>query len=156
MKNIYFPEENITVNDLYFLCYMIERVARKIHQPNRYVVNRIPKKEWEHLISVAKVLHAENPKTVEEDWISAYSLKNGDYDVTKVRQDLETRVPSDLQMGKVYSRLILDTMEPEEDYIDALNRVYNDGICEVIDNYDCGAYYEPSYFIARAYKNGGF
>ena len=27
---------------------------------------------------------------------------------------------------------------------------------KVIDNYDCSAYYEPSYVIARAYQNGGF
>lgn len=27
MKNKYFPEEEITMNDLYFICYMIERVA---------------------------------------------------------------------------------------------------------------------------------
>lgn len=30
-----FPEEQITENDLYFLCYMIERVARKLHQKNK-------------------------------------------------------------------------------------------------------------------------
>ena len=35
-------------------------------------------------------------------------------------------------------------------------RVYNDSICDVIDNYNCSAYYEPSYVIARAYQNGGF
>lgn len=35
-------------------------------------------------------------------------------------------------------------------------RVYNDELCETLDNYNCGAYYEPSYFIARAYINGGF
>ena len=43
MTNIYFPDEEITVNDLYFICYMIERVARKLHQRNRYVVNHIGK-----------------------------------------------------------------------------------------------------------------
>ena len=35
-------------------------------------------------------------------------------------------------------------------------RIYNDDICEKLDTYDCGAYYEPSYVIARAYKEGGF
>ena len=35
-------------------------------------------------------------------------------------------------------------------------RVCNDPICKVIDNYNCSAYYEPSYVIARAYQNGGF
>lgn len=35
MTNKFFPEEQITENDLYFLCYMIERVARKLHQKNQ-------------------------------------------------------------------------------------------------------------------------
>ena len=38
MKNKYFPEEEITMNDLYFICYMIERVA-----PMSYIV-KIQKK----------------------------------------------------------------------------------------------------------------
>ena len=45
----------------FFLCYMIERVARKLHQKNKYIVNSIPKAEWERLISIANGLHCENP-----------------------------------------------------------------------------------------------
>ena len=41
MKNKYFPDEEITMNDLYFVCYMIERVARHIKQKNKYVMNYI-------------------------------------------------------------------------------------------------------------------
>ena len=40
MKNIYFPEE-VTKNDLFFVCSMIERVARQMKQHNKYVVNKI-------------------------------------------------------------------------------------------------------------------
>lgn len=29
-------------------------------------------------------------------------------------------------------------------------------ICEVIDNYNSSAYYEPSHYIARSYFAGGF
>ena len=43
-----------------------------------------------------------------------------------------------------------------ESKVDGIIRVYNNPICEVIDNYNCSAYYEPSYVIARAYQNGGF
>ena len=39
---------------------------------------------------------------------------------------------------------------------DRIIRVYNDRICEVIDNYNGSAFYEPSYVIARAYQAGGF
>lgn len=43
-----------------------------------------------------------------------------------------------------------------ESKVDGIIRVCNDPICKVIDNYNCSAYYEPSYVIARAYQNGGF
>ena len=156
MTNIYFPEEKIQKNDLYFICYMVERVARKIHQKNSYVVNTIGKKNLEHLISVANVLHAENPAAVEDEWIKEYSLEMGDTDVTKVDEGLVQKIPSPTQMGKVYQRLILDTALLEESEVEGIIRVYNHPICEIIDNYNCSAYYEPSYVIAKAYQDGGF
>lgn len=80
----------------------------------------------------------------------------GDFDITKVDEELVDEIPSATQMGKVYMRLILSTLQPGEDYIDGMVRVYNDEICEVIDNYNGSAYYEPSYVITKAYYNGGF
>lgn len=156
MTNLYFPDEEIDINDLYFMCYMIERVARKIKQKNSYVVNAIGKEELGHLISVANVLHAENPHSVEDEWIETYSLKYGNYDILAVDKELVQAAPSAMQMGKVYQRLIVDTIQPEENFVDGMIRVYNDSICDVIDNYNCSAYYEPSYIIARAYQEGGF
>lgn len=156
MTNRFFEDEEITDNDLYFLCYMIERVARRIHQRNKYVVNHIQKEEWERLISLANVLHCENPLKVEDEWIEEYHLEKGDFDITDVDSELVDEIPYPTQMGKVYMRLILSTLQSEEDYVDGLIRVYNDEICEIIDNYNCSAYYEPSYVITRAYNDGGF
>lgn len=156
MMNIYFENEEISQNDLYFICYMIERVARRLKQPNRYVVNSIEKNEWKRLISLANVLHCENPLKIEEEWIEAYQLTSGNLDVTKVDTDLVVSIPTATQMGKVYMRLIIDTLLPKEDYVEGMLRVYNDEICGVIDNYNSSAYYEPSYVIARAYMNNGF
>ena len=51
---------------------MIERVARRLHQRNAYVVNKIGKKELEHLLSVANVLHCKNPLDVEDEWIEEW------------------------------------------------------------------------------------
>lgn len=156
MTNIFFEDEKITKNDLYFVCYMIERISRKIHQKNKYVVNRIPKDEWLRFISLANVLHSENPLKLEDEWIKEFHLQEGNFDISNVDYDMTDHIPSATQMGKVYARLISDTQQPGEDYIDALLRVYNDEICDIIDNYNCSAYYEPSYVIARAYQNGGF
>lgn len=59
-------------------------------------------------------------------------------------------------MGKAYTRFIIDTLSTNENYVDGIIRVYNNDICDVIDNYNCSAFYEPSYVIARTYQNGGF
>lgn len=156
MINKFLPDEQITENDLYFLCYMTEYVARKLHQKNKYVVNSISKDEWERLISLANVLHCENPLKIEAEWIEEYKLKRGDFDITDVEPEFVDQIPSETQMGKVYMRLILATLQPEEDYINGMIRIYNDEICDMIDNYNSSAYYEPSYVITRAYNDGGF
>ena len=156
MTNVYFQDEEITKDDVKFICYMIERVARRLHRKNSYVVNKIGKENLNHLISVANVLHSKNPLDVEDEWISEYQLVEGNEDVTDVDYTLVDRVPTPLQMGKVYRRLILDTLQPNETEVEGIIRVYNNEICDKIDNYNCSAYYEPSYVIARAYYQGGF
>ena len=156
MKNIYFPDEDITENDLYFVCYMIERTARTLHQHNCYITEKLGLNGLCHQLSVANVNHSANPLQVEHDWIEEYRLSSGDFDITDVDSSLVEEIPSPTQMGKVYMRLILETLSPDENFAEAIIRVYSDDICKTIDNYNCSAYYEPSYVIARAYQDGGF
>ena len=33
MQNVFFPDEQISKDDVYFVCYMIERIARHLKQP---------------------------------------------------------------------------------------------------------------------------
>mgnify|MGYP005780374733 FL=1 len=74
------------------------------------------------------MLHCENPMKIEDEWIEIYGLEAGDFDITMVDHGLVEEIPSEIQMGKVYMRLILSTLQPEEDYIDGMIRVYNDEI----------------------------
>ena len=156
MKNVFFPEDEISTNDLYFVCYMIERTARQLKQPNKYVVNAMGHDELIKKLSLADTLHSENPIAVAADWIDEYNLQPGTFDVADVQPDLCSQIPTATQMGRVYKRLILNTLQPNEDYATAILRVYNNPICEVIDNYNTSAYYEPSPYIARSYFAGGF
>lgn len=156
MTNVFFPNELVKTDDLFFVCYMIERVARQLKQPNKYVANIMGHDELVKKLSLADVLHSENPLAVAADWIDEYQLEEGNYDVTKVDPELCSKIPTATQMGKVYKRLVLNTMQQNEDYADAILRVYNHPICEVLDNYDSSAYYEPSPYITRSYYAGGF
>ena len=156
MTNKFFKSENITENDLFFVCYMIERVARKLHQPNKYVVDTMGYDELYRQLSLASVLHSENPLKVENDWIEDNQLVEGSFDVTHVRDDLDVHVPSATQMGKVYKRLIMSTVTEGEDWVKALIRVYSSPICKTLDNYNTSAFYEPVPVIAKAFAAGAF
>lgn len=156
MKNVFFPDEEVTRDDLYFVCYMIERIARQLKQPNKYVANTIGLQGLREKLSMANVLHSENPLAVASDWVEQYDLQPGNYDVSHVNPKYCEHIPTSLQMGKVYTRLILDTLDDEEDYAEGMLRVYNNPICEIIDDYNSSAYYEPSPFITRSYRVGSF
>ena len=106
MSNKYFPDEQIDFDDLYFVCYMIERVARKIQQRNRYVVAKLGRKGLLHELSIAETNHCLNPEQVEDEWITTYGMAPGNFDITKVDSRFTDKVPSPTQMGKVYARLI--------------------------------------------------
>lgn len=155
MSNKYFPDEQITFNDLYFVCYMIERVARKIHQRNRYVVEILGNEGLMHELSVAETSHCLNPEQVEDDWIATYGLKSGTFDITKVDSRFTDKIPSPTQMGKVYARLI-SSVDTEDNLPATMRNVYSSPVCDKIDDYNTGAYYEPSYVQTRAFLNGGF
>lgn len=156
MSNIYFPDEEITFNDLYFVCYMIERVARNIKQRNRYVVERVGKSGLARQLSIAETNHCLNPEQVVSDWKEEYNLVEGDVDVTIVNSEFTDKVPSATQMGKVYARLIDSVSKQGQDLVTTIQNVYASPICDTIDNYNSSAYYEPSYIQTQAYLNGSF
>ena len=83
-------------------------------------------------------------------------LTDGSTDVLNIDKTLTPVPPTPIQMGKVYARLILSTMHRQESTADGIIRVYHSPICQEIDNYNCSAYYEPSYVITRAYNQGNF
>lgn len=155
-KNIYFPDREITYDDLKFICYMIERTARRIKQPNAYVVEHLGKDELMRNLSLADVLHSENPDDVADRWIADYHLEDGTKDVLNVDKELTPTPPTAIQMGKVYARLIMSVLNSGDNVAEKLSEVYHSPICEKLDNYNCSAYYEPSYFITRAYLQGNF
>ena len=58
-----------------------------------------------------------------KNWIETYQLENGDFDISDVNKELVSQIPSVIQMGKVYQRLIVDTALWNENYVDEIYRV---------------------------------
>lgn len=137
-------------NDLFYLCSLIEYIARKTHNTKEYVVNKIGKDFLKKIYTLAEVYHSENIDKVSDEIINKCNIENVNYKI----DNCKNRVPSYFEIGAVYERLIKQTSGSKEDYIDNLIKVLTSWIITKIDNYDSSMYYENPSYIYECYKEG--
>ena len=87
LKNIYFPEEDIVEDDLFYICFMLEKVARFVKKPTSYIVKQIGEKNLYHLLSCAQALHCDNPEKVAREWVNDYAIQEGNQGFVYIRSD---------------------------------------------------------------------
>lgn len=137
------------MNDLFFVCSMIEKVSRESKQKQSYVINKIGKENINRLYRYADVFHCENPDKISYELIENNNIEIGTYD--KISR-CKYRIPTYWEVGEIYARLIINVNK--EDIIDTLFEVYNSWIEEIMDNYNSSFYYEsPEYHLA-CYEDG--
>ena len=139
-------------NDLFFVCGLIDYIARKTKNERKYVVNKLGKKQLEKIYDLADIYHCDNIDSVSEHFIEECQIETGNFDnVGECRYS----VPTYWDIGKVYKRLILQVARDEKiGVIDALLKVYHSFLGLKIDDYNSSVYYEnPSYLFACYKEN---
>ena len=128
------------LNDLFFLCSLIEYAARKTKNERKVVVNALGKKGLSHYYNLAEVYHCENIDKVTDEIVTKYNIQLGNYDnVARAKES----VPTFWDIGKVMYRLVWEKAKREGiGLLDALMDVYNSWIIRKIDDYNCSMYYE--------------
>lgn len=142
------PQKN---NDLFFVCSLIEYIARKTKNTKKYVVEKLGKETINKIYNLAEVYHSENIEEIAGEFIEKAEIKNGNYDVML---NCEYRIPSFWEIGRVYQRLIVKVAQSEERYIDTLIEVLESWIIEKIDNYNSSMYYESPEYMYACYEEG--
>lgn len=137
------------MNDLFFVCSMIEKVSRESKQKQSYVINKIGKENIKRLYRYADVFHCENPDKISYELIEDNKINVGTYD--KISR-CKYKIPTYWEIGEIYARLIINVNK--EDIIDTLFEVYNSWIEEIIDNYNSSFYYESPEYQLACYKEG--
>lgn len=100
------------------------------------------------MYELAEVYHSENIEKVSDEFINISGIKIGSYDNVK---DCKYDVPTYLDIGKVYKRLIVMVNDKEEEFVDTLIDVLSSWIIEKIDNYNSSMYYENPGYIYECY-----
>ena len=139
-------------NDLFYLCGLIDYIARKTKNKRSYVVNRLGKKRLEKIYDLADVYHCDNIDQVSGEFIEAADIEQGSFDNVG---ECKYSIPSHWDIGKVYKRLIIRVSGAEDkdkDRIDTLVEVYNSFISLKIDDYNSSVYYENSEYIFECYR----
>lgn len=136
-------------NDLFFVCSLIEFIARKTNNKKSYIVEKLGKVRLKKIYNLAEVYHSENIEKVCAEFIEECDIEVGNYDIIS---RCKYRVPTFWEIGRVYQRLILMVNDSEEEYINTLEEVLTSWIIERIDNYNSSMFYENPDYIYECYK----
>jgi hypothetical protein len=140
-------------NDLFFVCSLVEYIARQTKNHRSVVVNAIGKEKLQHIYNLADIYHSENIDKVSDELISYGHIQTGYFDnVSTAKYTL----PTIWDIGKVYKRLIIAIAENRNDHspIDILIEVYNSWISRKIEDFNSSLYYENPDYIFQSYLAG--
>lgn len=136
-------------NDLFFVCSLIDYIARKTKNTRAEVVNALGKKNLAKIYDLADVYHSDSIERVSDDFIRKANIKTGSFDNVAA---CKYAIPSHWDIGKVYKRLIKAVAEREKtEIIDALLKVYNSFLSSKIDDYNSSMYYENPAYLLECY-----
>ena len=138
-------------NDLFFVCSLIEYIARKTKNTKKVVVEKLGKEKIKKIYELAEVYHSENIDKVSDEFIEKASIDIGTYNHIS---DCKYIIPSYWDIGKVYKRLIIMVDDNKEKYVSTLMEILSSWIIEKIDNYNSSMYYENPDYIYECYKAG--
>ena len=68
-------------DDLFYVCSMIEFVARETHNKVKDIVGKMEDEDLLHQLKVASVNHCLSYEQVCDEWIEQFDIKEGNFDI---------------------------------------------------------------------------
>ena len=141
--------EKQSENDLFYVCSLLEYIARKTNNKKKYIVEHIGKERINKLFNLAEIYHSENIDKVSDEIIKVSNIEKGNYKLNLIEDK-----PTYWDIGRVYQRLIIMIDDNKETFINNLLKVMNSWIIEKIDDYNSNLYYENPGYIYECYMEG--
>ena len=137
-------------NDYFYVCALIEYIARETHNHRGDIVKAIGRKGIEKLLYDAEVNHCLSFEQVSDEVISYYKITNGEFDTIS---DCKYPVPSYLDIGKLYRIMIEDCAAPGEEVQELIN-IFSSFISDEISRFQTDLYYQNPDYIECSYREG--
>ena len=137
-------------NDYFYVCALIEYIARETKNHRGDVVKAIGKEGIEKLLYDAEVNHCLSFEHVSDEVIDYYRIKEGTFDTIS---DCHYSIPSYLDIGKLYSIMIEDCAKHGEE-VQELMKIFSSFISDEISDFNTDLYYQNSDYLEWSYREG--
>lgn len=137
-------------DDIYYVCSLIEFIARKTKNHRQDVIRHFSKADVERQLRLAEVNHCLSFEQVADELIEDYGISDGDFDTVK---ECRYDVPSFLSIGMLYQELVLSTMK-NEDAVQGIIDIFSSFISDEISDFNSNVYYTNPDYLRCSYLEG--
>ena len=137
-------------DDIYYVCSLIEFIARKTKNHRQDVIRHFSKADVERQLRLAEVNHCLSFEQVADELIEDYGVSDGDFDTVK---ECRYDVPSFLSIGMLYQELVLSTMKTE-DAAQGIIDIFSSFISDEISDFNSNVYYTNPDYLRCSYLEG--
>lgn len=137
-------------NDYFYVCSLIEYIARETKNKRGVITEKLGKKGIEKLLYDAEVNHCLSFEQVSDEVIMQYGITEGDFDTIT---ECKYVIPSYLDIGKLYSIMIEDCAKPGKE-VDELLKIFSSVISDKISDFQTDVYYQNPSYLECSYEAG--
>ncbi len=138
-------------NNLFFVCSLVEYIARRTKNQRNIIVNAMKQSALQHYYELADVYHSENIDQIADEIIAKHAITTGNYDNIA---EAHYKVPTHWEIGRVFQRLVTAICNNQQKQpIEALIAAFNSPIADKIEDYNSSMYYENPDYIYASYLN---
>lgn len=137
-------------NNLFYVCSLIEYVARKTKNKRKVVVETLGADGVRKQLYDAEVNHCLSFEQVSDELIEQYGIVQGDFDTIS---DCKYTIPSETEIGRLYSIMIEDCAAPGKE-VEELIRIFSSFISDKISDFKTDIYYQNPSYLECSYQAG--
>ena len=137
-------------NDFFYVCSLIEYIARETKNKRGVIVKALGKDGIEKQLYDAEVNHCLSFEQVCDEVVEQYQIAKGDFDTIT---GCKYTIPSYQDIGKLYSIMIEDCAEPGKE-VEELIHIFTSFISDRISDFQSDLYYQNPSYLECSYKAG--
>lgn len=137
-------------DNVFYVCSLIEYIARKTKNHRQDVINRFTKADIERQLRLAEVNHCLSFEQVSDELIEDFDISEGNFDTVA---ECRYTVPSAAAIGRLYQGLVLSTMK-NEDAAQGILNVFSSFITDEISDFNSNVYYTNPDYLRCSYLEG--